>query len=112
MQAAGVRPSPPVATSRSRSLRRAWRLRGVYLFLVPSLVLLAIFDYWPFILALWRSLYDWNGMTIANYIAQARSPSRRWGFLIHRSQARAASSPRYLGIPMTSRIFTSSSLRA
>ena len=49
-------------------LRRAWRLRGVYLFLLPSLVLLAVFDYWPFVLALWRSLYDWNGMTISNYI--------------------------------------------
>ena len=58
----------PAAAVRRRTAARAWRLRGVYAFLVPSFLLLLAFDYLPFVLAIWRSLYDWNGLTIANYI--------------------------------------------
>jgi ABC-type sugar transport system permease subunit len=35
---------------------------------VPSLLLLVACDYLPFVLAIWRSLYDWNGMTISNFV--------------------------------------------
>ena len=60
--------SPSPAAARVRSAPRAWRLRGVYVFLVPSFLLLIAFDYLPFVLAIWRSLYDWNGTTISNFI--------------------------------------------
>lgn len=43
-------------------------MRGVYAFLVPAFVLLILFDYVPFFLAIWRSLYDWNGTTISNFV--------------------------------------------
>jgi raffinose/stachyose/melibiose transport system permease protein len=63
-----VSSSSPAAIARARTLPRAWRLRGVYVFLVPAFLLLIAFDYLPFALAIWRSFYDWNGLTIANFI--------------------------------------------
>jgi multiple sugar transport system permease protein len=44
-----------------RITRRLWHDRWVYLFLLPSVVLYALFTVWPILSSYWYSLLDWNG---------------------------------------------------
>jgi len=61
----------PKTTLRERfSLFRQeiWRMRTAYLFLLPMFILLATFQYWPFILAIARSFYIWDGHALSKFI--------------------------------------------
>lgn len=44
-----------------------WRKRTAYFFLLAMFVLLAIFQYWPFILAIVRSFYIWDGHGLSKF---------------------------------------------
>ena len=64
-----------------RLVRRLWHDRLIYLFLLPTLVLFAMFTVWPIIGSFWISLLDWNGFTrearfigLANYVEVAADP--------------------------------------
>ncbi|MCZ7543389.1 MAG: sugar ABC transporter permease [Anaerolineae bacterium] len=63
-----VADAPPMPSNRRNLLQRIWDAKFVYLILVPTFVLLVIFAYYPFVNALYRSLYDWNGVNVSNYV--------------------------------------------
>ncbi len=44
-------------------LKQIWSKKHLYAFLVPTMVLLLIFEYWPPISAMITSFYDWDGMS-------------------------------------------------
>ncbi len=48
--------------------QRMWRLRLIYLFLVPAFAMLALFEYYPGFLAMREAFYDWDGFRINNFI--------------------------------------------
>lgn len=48
--------------------QRMWRNRIAYLFLVPMFVLLLTFQYWPFLLAIFRSFFIWDGYGITIFV--------------------------------------------
>jgi len=48
-----------------RMLSNYWK---VYLFVIPSALLVAIFAYWPAISAIWYSFYRWNGDDVSRYV--------------------------------------------
>jgi multiple sugar transport system permease protein len=54
-------PHAPVSAW-SRTLRRLWRDRWIYIFLLPTLVFYGLFTFWPIIASYWYSLLDWNGL--------------------------------------------------
>ncbi len=45
----------------ARPKRRATIRWGVYIFLIPTFLLLIVFNYYPFVSAFYHSLYDWDG---------------------------------------------------
>jgi multiple sugar transport system permease protein len=64
-----------------RVVRRLWRDRWIYLFLTPTVLLYALFTFWPIAASYWYSLLDWNGFEqdrafvgLANYAEVARDP--------------------------------------
>jgi raffinose/stachyose/melibiose transport system permease protein len=50
-----------VSEPAARPHRRAAIHWGVYLFLIPTFLLLILFNYYPFFSAFYHSLYDWDG---------------------------------------------------
>ena len=55
--------------SAQRSLRsRIWRARYLYLFLLPSFILLLTFVYWPALLAFYRSFFFYDGYSINRFV--------------------------------------------
>ncbi|WP_084473925.1 carbohydrate ABC transporter permease [Deinococcus pimensis] len=61
-----VSPRPPT----DRSLRRLRRLRSgwpAYLFLLPALLLVAYFSYFPAYLAVTRAFTDWDGLNVGGF---------------------------------------------
>jgi len=65
----------------ARLARRLWADRWIYLFLLPTLLLSALFTFWPMVASTWYSLLDWNGfgrerpfVGLANYAEVARDP--------------------------------------
>ena len=65
-------------------LKRKVRLNSAYLFIAPSMVIIAVFIVWPIIQAFWMSLHDWSFIAVerpfvglANYIALVHD-SRFW----------------------------------
>lgn len=50
-----------VSDPAARPKRRAAIHWGVYVFLIPTFVLLIVFNYYPFFSAFYHSLYDWDG---------------------------------------------------
>ncbi len=56
-------------SSRARSafLARLWRGRLAYLFLLPSLLLMGWFSYYPAFTALTRAFTDWDGLNAPNF---------------------------------------------
>lgn len=46
----------------SRKRRLTSAPRGVYLFILPSILLLAVFSYYPIFSAFYHSLFDWDGV--------------------------------------------------
>jgi ABC-type sugar transport system permease subunit len=44
-----------------RMLREAWKKRGLYLFLVPTLVFLLVFSYYPPLFAIYNAFFQWDG---------------------------------------------------
>ena len=51
--------------------QRIWRMRLIYLFLLPAFVLFVLFEYWPTILVFREAFYDWDGFRINNFIGLA-----------------------------------------
>ncbi|MGI8857349.1 MAG: carbohydrate ABC transporter permease, partial [Thermomicrobiales bacterium] len=51
--------------------QRIWRMRLIYLFLLPAFVLFVIFEYWPTFLVFKEAFYDWDGFRINNFIGLA-----------------------------------------
>ncbi|TBL70823.1 carbohydrate ABC transporter permease [Paenibacillus thalictri] len=51
-----------------RLTRRMWKSRQAYYFLVPIFVFLALFKYEPFIIAFIKSLYEWNGANVNQFV--------------------------------------------
>jgi raffinose/stachyose/melibiose transport system permease protein len=51
--------------------QRIWRMRLIYLFLVPAFVLFVMFEYWPTFLVFKEAFYDWDGFRINNFIGLA-----------------------------------------
>lgn len=64
---------PPAAEPNGRRLRRLWWGRALpYLYILPCLGLLLVFDIWPIVLGFWISLWRWgvipeNFIGLANY---------------------------------------------
>ncbi len=52
-------------------LQRMWRMRLMYLFILPAFLLLAIFEYYPSVLVFREAFYDWDGFRINNFIGLA-----------------------------------------
>jgi raffinose/stachyose/melibiose transport system permease protein len=50
------------------TLAQAQRAFIAYLFILPSIVLLAVFMYYPAFSALYHSFFDWDGFTQATYV--------------------------------------------
>ena len=63
----GAIPRPPFTVRAHTTLHQMWRARVLYLILLPSFLLLAIFSYYPAGAGLYYSLYSWDGYT-ANFI--------------------------------------------
>lgn len=65
----------------SRFLNKLWKDRLIYLFLLPTIILYAMFTLWPIIASFWMSFLDWNGFSktaefigLANYAEVAQDP--------------------------------------
>jgi raffinose/stachyose/melibiose transport system permease protein len=55
--------SPRATPAKRRGLRASVRKYGpIYLFLVPTFTLLAVFTFYPIISAFWHSFYRWDGV--------------------------------------------------
>ncbi len=48
-----------------KMLSNYWK---VYLFVIPSALLVAVFAYWPAISAIWYSFYRWNGDDVSRFV--------------------------------------------
>ena len=70
------RPEPPmggpIATmgiDRRKNLRsRMWETRTGYIMVVPTLLFLLIFQYYPAIFGLYRSMFNWNPGLAARFV--------------------------------------------
>ena len=74
MAARNIAQPRTVAPTERRSvglLQRIWRLRLVYVFLIPAFIALIVFEYYPAFLAFKESFYDWDGFRIENFIGFA-----------------------------------------
>lgn len=58
---------PPVSMRRPTLLSRLWRARLAYLFLLPTLLLLGWYAYYPAYVALTRAFTDWDGLNTPNF---------------------------------------------
>jgi len=58
---------PPVSVRRPTLLVRLWRARLAYLFLLPTLLLLGWYAYYPAYVALTRAFTDWDGLNTPNF---------------------------------------------
>lgn len=45
-------------------MTRTWRINSGYLFIAPSMTIIALFVVWPIIQAFWMSLHDWSFLSI------------------------------------------------
>lgn len=74
--------APTVATPRAtaapaRERRRAsiwqriWRMRLMYLFILPAFIMLVWWEYYPALLVFKEAFYDWDGFRIENFIGLA-----------------------------------------
>jgi ABC-type sugar transport system permease subunit len=52
----------------SSLLQRIWKARNAYLFLLPLFVGLAIFSYYPPVLGIFRSLFQWDGIREGTFV--------------------------------------------
>jgi len=55
-------------SSVSGLFRSIWTKKGIYLYILPTFVLLGTFMYWPFLLAFFRSLFEWDGVTTGRFV--------------------------------------------
>lgn len=53
----------PAPACRHSIATRLWRDRWIYLFLVPTTALYALFTLWPMLASYWYSLLEWNGFS-------------------------------------------------
>ena len=60
-------PGKPLATKHSSIAQRLWADRWCYIFMLPSLVLLILFSFYPIVASWYYSLLDWNGITAERY---------------------------------------------
>ncbi|MFC0212951.1 carbohydrate ABC transporter permease [Paenibacillus chartarius] len=52
-------------------LRKIWKSKHAYLFLLPVFAVLGTFKYGPFLVALQKSLFEWNGANIDRFVGIA-----------------------------------------
>lgn len=45
-------------------INKIWKYRTAYFFVLPAVILITIFKYYPFITSIYRSLFQWNGANI------------------------------------------------
>ena len=64
---APARPARRRSASRPPFVRRLWRGRLAYLFLLPTTLLLAWYSYYPAYTALTRAFTDWDGLNAPNF---------------------------------------------
>jgi len=57
--------SPVSDASRPQLLKQLWRDRYIYLLLLPTLSLLALYTIWPIMVSIYFSLLDWSGFEAA-----------------------------------------------
>lgn len=55
------------AVTKPPLVRRMWRSRQAYFFLIPIFVFLALFKYEPFLVAIVKSLFKWNGANVNEF---------------------------------------------
>ncbi|WP_102126995.1 carbohydrate ABC transporter permease [Deinococcus planocerae] len=60
----GFRPSPSPRWGTLARLRRGW---PAYLFLLPTLLLVGYFSYYPAYIAVTRAFTDWDGLNVPNF---------------------------------------------
>ncbi|WDR01501.1 sugar ABC transporter permease [Devosia algicola] len=58
---------------------RLWADRWIYLFLVPTVVLIGTFTVYPVLASLWFSLLDWNGFGSAGAFVGLANYQELWG---------------------------------
>ena len=60
--------------------KRLWKVKHLYLYLIPTFFLLFIFNYYPPLSAFYHSFFDWNGIAdphfigVQNFVEMARDP--------------------------------------
>lgn len=62
-----ITPAPSVSRPPATLLRRVWRARLAYLFLLPALLLMGYFMYYPAFIAVSRAFTDWDGFNVPNF---------------------------------------------
>lgn len=49
---------------KKKVVEKIWKYRSAYLFVLPAILLVTVFKYYPFITSIYRSLFQWNGANI------------------------------------------------
>ncbi|MBM7567191.1 carbohydrate ABC transporter permease [Paenibacillus sacheonensis] len=52
-------------------LRKIWRVRQAYFFLIPVFAVLGTFKYGPLVVAVQKSFFDWNGANVDRFVGFA-----------------------------------------
>src|SRR4051812_33389968 len=63
--------APPRARRRPSIWQQIWRMRLMYLFILPAVILLVWWEYIPAVLVFKEAFYDWDGFRINNFIGLA-----------------------------------------
>ena len=59
---------PQIAPEKKKSLKtRIWDARWCYIFMMPALILAAMFTFYPIIMSWYYSLFQWSGFTADKY---------------------------------------------
>lgn len=65
---AGAAPSTTASYRRASVWQRLYRGRSAYLFVLPSMVMVGIFAYYPVASALYHSVFQWDGFTVPKFV--------------------------------------------
>ncbi|MBB3128653.1 raffinose/stachyose/melibiose transport system permease protein [Paenibacillus rhizosphaerae] len=64
-------PSTDAKMNKIGRLRKMWRVRHAYFFLIPVFTLLGTFKYGPLLIAMQKSFFDWNGANVNRFVGFA-----------------------------------------
>lgn len=80
----------PARPEKRRSLLHSlWKARKAYAFLLPIFICLAVFKYGPFVSALFKSLYEWNGANVDRFAGLANFRAMLGDHSLHTSLVNA-----------------------